>query len=113
MAAQQEIAFAWNASQVGQRLDVMIDRCISSEQNAYVGRSWADAPEVDGQVYVTGENLTPGQIVPCEIVAAKDYDLIGVRFGVSGPGASGQKNESISDPRSPIPDLWPLTPDPL
>jgi len=78
MAAQQEIAFAWNASQVGQRLDVMIDRCISGEENAYVGRSYADAPEVDGQVYVTGENLAPGQIVPCEVVAAKNYDLIAV-----------------------------------
>ena len=78
MATQQEIAFAWNASQVGRRLDVMIDCCISPDENAYVGRSYADAPEVDGQVFVTGENLSPGQIVSCEIVAAKDYDLIGV-----------------------------------
>jgi ribosomal protein S12 methylthiotransferase len=78
MAAQQEIAFAWNASQVGKRLDVMIDRCISAEKNAYVGRSYADAPEVDGQVYVTGENIEPGQIVACEVVATKDYDLIAV-----------------------------------
>jgi ribosomal protein S12 methylthiotransferase len=78
MAAQQEIAFAWNASQVGVRLDVMIDRCISVEDDAYVGRSYADAPEVDGQVYVTGEDLMPGQIVACEVVAAKEYDLIAV-----------------------------------
>jgi ribosomal protein S12 methylthiotransferase len=78
MAAQQEIAFAWNASQVGKRLDVIVDRCISVEENAYVGRSYADAPEVDGQVYVTGENLEPGQIVACEVVATKDYDLIAV-----------------------------------
>ena len=82
MEAQQEIAFAWNARQVGRRLDVLIDRCISPKENAYVGRSYADAPEVDGQVYVTGENLAPGQIVPCEIVAAQGYDLIGVK--VSG-----------------------------
>jgi ribosomal protein S12 methylthiotransferase len=78
MAVQQPIAFAWNASQVGKRRDVMIDRCISVEQNAYVGRGYADAPEVDGQVYVTGADLQPGQIVPCEIVATKDYDLIAV-----------------------------------
>jgi ribosomal protein S12 methylthiotransferase len=78
MAVQQEIAFAWNASQVGKSLDVVIDRCISPEDNAYVGRSYADAPEVDGQVYVTGENLAAGQIVACEVVAAKDYDLIAV-----------------------------------
>ena len=79
MAAQQEIAFAWNASQVGKQLDVIIDRRIAGEQKAYVGRSYADAPEVDGQVYVTGEKLRPGQIVACEIVAAKGYDLIGVK----------------------------------
>ena len=81
MAAQQEIAFAWNASQVGRQLDVMIDRRVPGEINAYVGRSYADAPEVDGQVYVTGENLMPGQIVACEIVAARGYDLIGVKVG--------------------------------
>jgi ribosomal protein S12 methylthiotransferase len=78
MATQQEIAFAWNASQVGRRLDVMIDARISGQPNAYVGRSYADAPEVDGQVYVTGLELSPGQVVSSEIVAAQGYDLIGI-----------------------------------
>ena len=78
MAVQQEIAFAWNASQVGRRLDVIIDAPVPGEPSAYVGRSYADAPEVDGQVYVTGKGYRPGQIVACEIVAAKGYDLIGV-----------------------------------
>ncbi len=79
MAAQQEIAFAWNASQVGRRLDVIIDRPVPGERNAHIGRGYADAPEVDGQVYVTGEGLSPGQIVSCEVVAAEGYDLIGIR----------------------------------
>jgi ribosomal protein S12 methylthiotransferase len=78
MAVQQEIAFAWNASQVGRRLDVMVDRCIPGQENAYVGRSYADAPEVDGEVYVTGESLSPGEIVSCEVVAAREYDLVAV-----------------------------------
>lgn len=78
MALQQEIAFEWNNSQVGRRLDVIIDARIPGEPNAYVGRSLADAPEIDGQVYVTGRNLKPGQIVASEIVAAKGYDLIGI-----------------------------------
>ncbi len=78
MAAQQEIAFAFNASQVGRRLDVMIDRPLRGQPNAYIGRTYADAPEVDGQVYVTGEQLAPGQIVPCEVVATEGYDLIAV-----------------------------------
>ncbi len=77
LAVQQEIAFAWGESQVGRRLDVLIDRDIPGEKDAYVGRTYADAPEIDGVVYVTGENLAAGQIVLCEIVAARDYDLIG------------------------------------
>ncbi len=78
LAVQQEIAFAWNQSQVGRRMDVMIDRYIEGEKDACIGRSYADAPEVDGVVYVTGRDLVPGKIVPCEIVATSGYDLIGV-----------------------------------
>lgn len=78
MAAQQAIAFEWNASQVGRQLDVIIDRRVPGESNAYIGRSYADAPEVDGQVFVTGDALSPGLIVDCEIVATEGYDLIGV-----------------------------------
>jgi ribosomal protein S12 methylthiotransferase len=78
MAAQQEIAFAWNAAQVGRRLDVMIDRPVAQQPHAYVGRTYADAPEIDGQIYVTGAELSPGQIVSCEVVAAEGYDLVGI-----------------------------------
>jgi ribosomal protein S12 methylthiotransferase len=79
MAAQQEIAFAWNAAQVGRRLDVMIDGRVADEPQAYVGRTYADAPEIDGQIYVTGKDLSPGQIVSCEVVTAEGYDLVGIR----------------------------------
>ena len=81
LAVQQEIAFAWNASQVGRQLDVLIDSYIPDAQNAYLGRSYADAPEIDGSVYVTGEDLAPGQIVPCEVVAFRDYDLVAAAVG--------------------------------
>ncbi len=77
LAAQQQIAFAWNESQVGRRMDVLIDRDIAGQESAYVGRTYADAPEVDGAVYVTGDGLAAGQIVSCEIVASRGYDLIG------------------------------------
>jgi ribosomal protein S12 methylthiotransferase len=76
LAAQQKIAFEWNEAQVGRRLDVLIDRQVSDDPPAFVGRSYADAPEIDGAVYVTGDGLALGRIVQCEIVAAKDYDLI-------------------------------------
>jgi ribosomal protein S12 methylthiotransferase len=81
MAIQQEIAFAWSEAQVGRRLEILLDSCIPNEKNAYIGRSYADAPEIDGAVYVTGEGLKPGQIVPCEVVAARGYDLIAAAIG--------------------------------
>ena len=76
MARQQDIAFAWGDRQVGRTLDVLIDRGIPGEKYAFVGRTTADAPEVDGVVYVTGKGLKPSRIAPCEIVARKGYDLI-------------------------------------
>ena len=78
MAEQQEIAFEFARRQVGQTVEVLVDRDIPGEEHAYVGRTYADAPEVDGAVYVTGEDLAPGQIVACEIVASREYDLIGI-----------------------------------
>ncbi|MEX2316484.1 MAG: 30S ribosomal protein S12 methylthiotransferase RimO [Pirellulales bacterium] len=81
MAVQQEVAFRWNDEQIGRRRDVLIDAAVPGERKAWVGRSYADAPDVDGVVYVTGEKLATGSIVPCEIVARKDYDLIGVAIG--------------------------------
>jgi len=81
MAEQQEIAFAWNDRQLGRRLDVLIDSQVPEEPGAFIGRSYADAPDIDGVVYVTGKKLKAGQIVPCEIVASQGYDLIGAAVG--------------------------------
>ncbi len=78
MAVQQENAFAWNQAQVGKRFDVLLDAPVPGEKNAWVGRSYADAPDVDGVVFVTGKKLKAGQIVPAEIVATNEYDLVGV-----------------------------------
>jgi ribosomal protein S12 methylthiotransferase len=81
MEAQQEIAFSWNDAQIGRRLDVLVDSAVPEEKNAWVGRSYADAPDVDGVVYVTGAGLSAGAIVSCEIVARSGYDLVGVAGG--------------------------------
>ncbi len=78
MAAQREIAFEWNASWVGRRLEAIIDRHLPGEENVFLARGFADAPEVDGGVFLTGERLEAGNIVSCEVVAAEGYDLIAV-----------------------------------
>jgi ribosomal protein S12 methylthiotransferase len=81
MAEQQKIAFTWNDAQIGRRLDVLVDAAVPDEKNAWVGRSYADAPDVDGVVFVTGEGLRAGDLVPCEIVARNGYDLVAAAVG--------------------------------
>jgi ribosomal protein S12 methylthiotransferase len=81
MAAQQEMAFDWNDAQVGRQLDVLMDAAVPNEKNAWVGRTYADAPDVDGVVYVTGKRLSAGALVRCEIVARSGYDLAAVPVG--------------------------------
>lgn len=80
MAIQQEVAFRWTESQVGNQREVILDQPVAGEENVWIGRSHADAPDVDAVVYVTGgdQQLAAGDIVPCEIVAAQEYDLIAV-----------------------------------
>ena len=80
MALQQELAFTWNKQQIGRQVDVIIDSRVPGEE-AWIGRSMADAPDVDAVIYVSGRKLKPGQLVRCEIVATSDYDLVGVAVG--------------------------------
>ncbi|MFY9252268.1 MAG: 30S ribosomal protein S12 methylthiotransferase RimO [Fuerstiella sp.] len=76
MELQQQIAFEHADSLIGYELDVIIDEEV--EEGVYIGRSFADAPEIDSNVFVSGENLEIGSMVPVEIVRREDYDLIGV-----------------------------------
>jgi ribosomal protein S12 methylthiotransferase len=75
MELQQSIAFEFGESLVGYELDVLIDEA-TDEEGVWIGRTYADAPEIDGVVYLHGENLQPGQMVSAEIVGFEDYDLI-------------------------------------
>ena len=77
MSAQQEIAFAKNEDLIGQTFDVMIEGRVSGE-DVYVGRTFRDAPNVDGYVFVNANHeLMSGDFVRATITAAKDYDVIG------------------------------------
>lgn len=81
MAAQQEIAFRWNDNQIGRQFDVLIDAPVPDQPNAWIGRSYANAPDVDGVVYVSGLGLSPGKLVSCEVVARSEYDLVAASCG--------------------------------
>jgi len=76
MEAQQQIAFAWNQDLIGRELEVLIDGPDPEVPNHMLGRSYADAPEIDGLVRVKGKRLHTGDLVRAKITAADGYDLV-------------------------------------
>jgi len=77
MELQQEIAFEKNEAMEGRTLYVMIEGKVADE-HAYVGRTYMDAPGVDGLIFVqTIEELMTGDFVPVRVTGALEYDLIG------------------------------------
>ncbi|TWT84815.1 Ribosomal protein S12 methylthiotransferase RimO [Planctomycetes bacterium CA13] len=85
MAMQQKIAFEWNESRVGTVEDVIIDSPLPDEPGVWIGRTRAEAPDIDGIVYVTAsdenEAINVGDLIRCEIVAADGYDLVAASLG--------------------------------
>jgi ribosomal protein S12 methylthiotransferase len=73
MALQAELSDARSKSLVGSTIDVLVDEV---DEDGAVGRSKADAPEIDGSVFIgNGQALRPGDIVRAEIVAGEQVDL--------------------------------------
>ncbi len=73
MALQQEISWEKNQVQVGRELDVLVE---GTGDGLTVGRSYRDAPEIDGLVFISGEQPM-GEIVRVLITGAMEYDLVG------------------------------------
>ena len=83
MAHQQLISTARLALKVGTEIDVLIDEV---DEDGAVGRSSADAPEIDGCVYVDSEQiLKPGDIVRVRVTESDEYDLWGETILVKVP----------------------------
>ena len=78
MRLQQGIAFEKADEMPGRRLEVMVEGQVSGEENVYVGRTYQDAPDVDGYLFFTSpaEHLS-GDFVKVKVTGAKGYDLIG------------------------------------
>jgi len=75
MELQQGISLAKNRQMIGRSLDVLVE---GSGDGLSTGRSYRDAPEIDGLVLVK-EELPTGEMIPVLITGAMEYDLIGVR----------------------------------
>lgn len=77
MALQQEISADKAASRIDDEMSVLIEGYLY-EDDIYIGRTYMDAPKVDGNVFVRAEEeLISGDIVPVHITGANEYDLMG------------------------------------
>ncbi len=77
MGLQQEIAFAQAEDMTGRKVLVMVEGKLSDE-DAYVGRTYRDAPEVDGLIFINTEReLISGDFARVRVTGAAEYDLIG------------------------------------
>lgn len=79
MQLQQQISAEKMQAKIGQTLQVLVDEV---DEEGAIARSQADAPEIDGMVFIPeGHHLNPGDFVKVEIFAADEYDLWGTPVG--------------------------------
>ena len=77
MELQEEVIFDKNETLKGTELLAFIEGKVADE-NAYIGRTYRDAPNVDGYIFIhTEEELMTGDVVKVKVTGAYEYDLIG------------------------------------
>jgi len=78
MKLQQSIVFEASSKHIGKIFDVIIEGRIAEKDNVYVGRTYMDAPQVDGYIFINSEReLISGEIVKAKVTGSNNYDLIG------------------------------------
>ncbi|CRZ34310.1 SSU ribosomal protein S12P methylthiotransferase [Herbinix hemicellulosilytica] len=78
MKLQQSVVFEASSKHIGKTFDVIIEGRIVDKDNVYVGRTYMDAPQVDGYIFVNADReLFSGEIVKAKVTGANNYDLIG------------------------------------
>ena len=77
MKLQQTIAFEKAAETIGKTVDVLIEGKLP-EDGVFVGRTYKDAPNVDGMIFVSANReLVTGDVVKVKVTDSREYDLIG------------------------------------
>ncbi len=94
MALCRRISRRKNEAMVGRRLVVLVEGASDEHELVQMGRHGGQAPEIDGQIYLSGtEQLAalpqPGQLVEVEVTQASDYDLVGEVVSLCDAGGSG------------------------
>jgi len=80
MALQQDITFARNRDRVGETVECIVDGP-TEEPGVQLGRTFGDAPEIDGSVLIRGDGLEAGSIGAVRVTGADGYDLEGDWLG--------------------------------
>lgn len=79
MQLQNDIAREVNRKFMGKTMEVLVEEPNELDESTCIGRTYADAPDVDGVVYLKGSGFKPGDIIKVKIVDTLDYDLVGIR----------------------------------
>ncbi|MFO0568704.1 MAG: 30S ribosomal protein S12 methylthiotransferase RimO [Polyangiaceae bacterium] len=77
MSVQRKISREKNRALVGRELDVLVEGPSEESELVFVGRHAGQAPEIDGQVFLSGAEVAPGQMRRVRVARATDYDLLG------------------------------------
>jgi len=98
MALQRKIARAKNKLLIGRELEVLVEGASEEHELVSMGRHRGQAPEIDGQVYLSGGEVSPGQMRRVQITQASDYDLVGdvlADHDLGSPTAPKKKKVSL------------------
>jgi ribosomal protein S12 methylthiotransferase len=85
MALQRPIAHVKNTRLVGQTLEVLVEGTSDEHEYVLMGRHAGQAPEIDGQVYLSGGEAAPATMRRVHVTQASDYDLVGELIDDDGP----------------------------
>ena len=76
MEIQADISAEWLSQFEGERLPILVDAPHPEWPGLHTGRTWFQAPEIDGMTYISGPGVEPGALVEADIVECRDYDLV-------------------------------------
>lgn len=98
MALQRRVARDANRSRIGRELEVLVEG--PSEEHEFVmkGRHRGQAPEIDGEVFLSGDEARAGQVRRVKIAQASDYDLVGELLPASGEASPRRAIKRVSLP---------------
>ena len=77
MLTQQSISKEMNNAYMGKEIEVLVDEIQSDKTKIAMGRTLADAPEIDGKVIIRGDEAQVGRFVKVKVTEALEYDLVG------------------------------------